>query len=268
MSIFNYIKWSSLLTKFVYNILYNRVAAKERQANFEEIAKLKKLKDIHKGERCFIIGTGPSLKIADLEVLKNEYTFAPNRIYELLDNTDWYPTYYMCQDHKIIQTFADKIKSIKSKLSFLPVNYKNEFNDSKYYFFVLKEQLYYPTDAPFSKEVSRFIGQGYTVTYGAIQMAIYMGFSEIFLLGIDHNYNIIRDAKGRPVRVENGSDNYSQGMVNYMDMKNLPRVEESTIAYETAEKISRKMGVRIYNATRGGKLDVFERVDFDSIKKK
>ena len=51
-------------------------------------------------------------------------------------------------------------------------------------------------------------------------------------------------------------------------MKNLPRIEESTIAYETAEKISRKMGVRIYNATRGGKLDSFERVDFDLIKKK
>lgn len=268
VSIFNYIKWSPILTKFVYNIFYSRVAAKERQANFEETEKLKKLKDVHKGDRCFIIGTGPSLKIADLEVLKNEYTFAPNRIYELLDKTDWFPTYYMCQDYKIIKTFADKIKTVKSKLSFLPVNSKNEFNDNKYCFFVLKEQLFYPDNAPFSKEVSRFIGQGYTVTYGAIQMAIYMGFSEIFLLGIDHNYNIIRDSKGRPVKVESGSDNYSKDMGNYMDIKNLPRIEESTIAYETAEKISHRMGVRIYNATRGGKLAAFERVDFDSIKKK
>ena len=135
-------------------------------------------------------------------------------------------------------------------------------------FFVLKEQLYYPYNAPFSKDVSKFLGQGYTVTYGAIQMAIYMGFSEIFLLGIDHNYNIIRDAKGRPLKKDDSCSNYPQGMSNYVDMKNLPRIEESTIAYETAEKISRKMGVRIYNATRGGKLDSFERVDFDLIKKK
>lgn len=116
--------------------------------------------------------------------------------------------------------------------------------------------------------MSKFLGQGYTVTYGAIQMAIYMGFSEIFLLGIDHNYNIIRDAKGRPLKKDDSCSNYPQGMSNYVDMKNLPRIEESTIAYETAEKISRKMGVRIYNATRGGKLDSFERVDFDLIKKK
>lgn len=268
MSIFNYIKWCPALSKFTYNMLYNWLAVKERRANIEETERLKSLKGIHKGERCFIIGTGPSLKIMDLETLKNEYTFAPNRIYELMDVTDWHPTYYMCQDHTIITTFTDKIKMINSELCFLPINYKNNFKDSRYRFFVLREKQYYPGDALFSKDVSKFIGQGYTVTYGAIQMAIYMGFSEIYLLGIDHNYNIIRDAKGRPVKKEDGAGNYPQGMVNYMDMNNLPRIEESTIAYETAEKVSRKMGVRIYNATRGGKLEAFERVDFDLIKKK
>lgn len=255
-----------LLSKvFVYNLLYAYYAFRDRKANANEMKKLSALRDVHKGERCFIIGTGPSLRIEDLETLRNEYTFAPNRIFELFNKTDWRPTYYICQDSTIIHNFSEKIRMLSTKNSFLPVNYKAEFKGDHYRFFVLKEQLYYPNSAPFSKDVSKYLGQGYTVTYGAIQMAIYMGFSEIYLLGIDHNYNIIRDAKGRPVKKDVGS-NYVKGMTNFM--QNLPRVEESTIAYETAEKISKKMGVKIYNATRGGKLEAFERIDFDKIMKK
>ena len=264
MSKFDLIKWSPTLTRLAYNWLYARLAYKQYKEHKACLGQLTMYKNIHKGKRCFIIGTGPSLTLEDLNALKDEITFAPNRIYELLDRTSWRPTYYMCQDHNIIQTFGARIKEIDSDVVFLPVNYKNEFVGDKYKFFVLKEKNYYPKYADFSKDVSKYIAQGYTVTYGAIQIAIYMGFSEIYLIGIDHNYNITRDASGRPVR-KNESGNYSKGMSEYVNMKNLPRVEESTIAYEVAEKVSRQMGVRIYNATRGGKLETFERVDLDNL---
>lgn len=265
MGLLNLIKWSPWLTKRIYNVLYSNVAKKQLKENKEVLDKLKPLKGSHEGERCFIIGTGPSLRIKDLESLKNEYTFAPNRIFELFDKTDWRPTFYICQDHTIINKFRDQIKSVDCKLSFLPIDHKAEFEGDKFRFFVLREQLFYPESAPFSNDVSKSIGQGYTVTYGAIQMAMYMGFTEIYLLGVDHNYNVIRDAKGRPVKKSNSKINYSLGISEFMPMQNLPRVEESTIAYETAEKASRKKGVRIYNATRGGKLEAFERVNFDNI---
>lgn len=264
MSVFDLIKWSPTFTRLAYNWLYGRIASKQYSKNKAILEQLSKFKDIHIGKRCFIIGTGPSLTIEDLESLKGEITFAPNRIYELQEKTIWRPTFYMCQDHNIIQTFGDKIKGIESDVSFLPINYKNDFVGDKYRFFVLKEKNYYPKDAEFSKDVAKFIAQGYTVTYGAIQMAIYMGFKEIYLVGIDHNYNITRDASGRPVRNAD-SENYSKGMSDYVNMNNLPRIEESTIAYEVAEKVSRKMGVRIYNATRGGMLEAFERINLDNV---
>ncbi|MBU0512166.1 MAG: hypothetical protein KJ638_10780, partial [Chloroflexi bacterium] len=47
----------------------------------ESIARLAALKDIHKGERCFIIGNGPSLKRTDVSKLRGEFTFGMNRIY-------------------------------------------------------------------------------------------------------------------------------------------------------------------------------------------
>ncbi len=47
----------------------------------ESIRQLAALKDIHRGERCFIIGNGPSLKQTDLSRLKDEFTFGMNRFY-------------------------------------------------------------------------------------------------------------------------------------------------------------------------------------------
>ncbi len=37
--------------------------------------------NIHHGQRCFIIGNGPSLQRTDLTKLKDEFTFGMNRIY-------------------------------------------------------------------------------------------------------------------------------------------------------------------------------------------
>lgn len=265
MGIKNFIKKSPLLSRKAYNILYWKIATDQRKQNRSELQQLAALKGKYRGKRCFIIGTGPSLTISDLEMLSNEITFATNRIYELFSQTVWRPTFYVNQDHNLIQMYEDKIKEVDSELKFLPVDYKPLFKGEKYRFFVLKHKDFYPHKAPFSTDISEFLAQGFTVTYGAIQIAIYMGFTEIYLLGIDHNYNISRDAKGRPVRQDNPGNSYAQGMQSYVNMNNLPRVEETTVAYETAELVSKKIGVKIYNATRGGKLEAFERVILENV---
>ena len=259
------IKSNRWLAKMVYNVLYAKVATKQKKENLDEMKQLEKLKGIHSGKRCFIIGTGPSLTVADLELLENEITFGPNRIYELFEQTKWRPTYYINQDHNLIQTFSEKIRNVDAEILFLPVEYKEKYQGDKYRFFVLKHKEFYPKKAPFSKDITQFLAQGFTVTYGAIQIAAYMGFKEIYLLGIDHNYNVIRDAKGQPVKTDSNMGNYPKGMKEYINMDNLPRVEETTIAYETAETLSYKNGYRIYNVTRGGKLEAFERKQLEEI---
>lgn len=261
----DFIKRNKILSGAAYRLMYNRLAKKQYNQNKDEMEKLSKLKDSHKGERCFIIGTGPSLTITDLELLSDEVTFAPNRIYELFNQTKWRPTFYINQDHTLIKEFGDKIKTVNAELIFLPVDYREDFTGNQYRFFVLKHQEFYPHKAPFSRDISKFLAQGFTVTYGAIQIAVYMGFTEIYLLGIDHNYNITRDANGKPIRNEKAGDNYANGMQGYVNMNNLPRIEETTIAYETAEMVSKKYGVKIYNATRGGKLEAFERIELEKV---
>ena len=76
---------------------------------------LKELKDKYKGKRCFIIGNGPSLTKADLEMLQNEITFATNKIYQIFPQTNWRPTYYGMLDEGV--GMSDVKVYIQSQLS-------------------------------------------------------------------------------------------------------------------------------------------------------
>ena len=265
LQIKEFINKNKVLSKIAYNILYSKEAQKQYRENKAILNRNEEYHDIFKGKRCFVIGTGPSLSINDLELLSGEITFAPNRIFELFDKTTWRPTYYINQDHALIQSYTNAIKTIDCQSIFLPIEYVDVFQEEKFHFFVLQYKDFYPGFPDFSKDLTQRLAQGFTVTYGAIQLAAYMGFSEIYLLGVDHNYSIIRDANGKPLKTNSGSTNYANGMENKMDISNLPRIEETTLSFEFAERYSRRHGFRIFNATRGGKLEAFERVDFDKI---
>lgn len=116
---------------------------------------------------------------------------------------------------------------MSSQLAFIPIEFTEVFLGERYRFFVLRHKDYFPHQAPFSQDISKYVCQGFSVVYGAIQIAAYMGFSEIYLLGVDHNYSLYRDAKGRPIRTSDSRHNYSQGMAEYSNMNNLPRCKKA-----------------------------------------
>ena len=74
-------------------------------------ADLSKFKDIHKGERCFIVLTGPSLTLEDVEMLKDETTFAVNSCFKLFSKTSWRPSYYVLTDVLIYKKMGKEIES-------------------------------------------------------------------------------------------------------------------------------------------------------------
>lgn len=228
---------------------------------------LKKLKNKHYGERCFIIGNGPSLTIEDLELLDNEITFAANKIYRIFSKTKWRPTYYCAQDFILINQIKEEIKKIKCKEKFIAINtkwlYKIKFNDCKYFYLNIEEYERLPK---FSRDVTKEIFEGYTVTYAMIQLANYLGFKEIYLIGVDHNYSKVIDSKGN-ITCNNDVKDYFMGDSNW-EVFNLPNLDKSTSAYVKSKKFARENGINIFNATRGGKLEVFKRVDLNEIIKK
>jgi hypothetical protein len=228
--------------------------------------KLSKYKNIYLNDRCFIIGNGPSLRPEDLTKLKHEITFAFNRIYYIFDQTDWRPTFYLSEDDKTILKSEEEISSLQIKNKFFPVNipwdYKIYFNNANYYLFKMGDEKSEPN---FSEDIVKGIYWGNTVVYSAIQMAVYMGIKEIYLLGVDHNFSKMINDNGEIV-INNDAKDYFIDRYN-IDKEDLylPNVDISTRAFIAAKKYLDKHNVNIYNATRGGKLEVFERVEFDQL---
>lgn len=226
---------------------------------------LKSLQNKYAGKRCFIIGNGPSLNVCDLDKLKTEYTFGTHRIYNIFKQTDWRPTFYCAQDQKLIRNSHKEINNlIKSKkfIAFVHEDIKNITKNAKYIKIVPDE--FYPSLPNFSTDITKQIYEGYTVSYMCLQLAVYMGFNEIYLLGIDHNYTITQNPDG-------SINNNTSVKSNYFcpdsecRIENIPHLFNSTLAYQAAKEYAEKNDIKIINLTRGGNLEVFERADFDSI---
>ena len=98
------------------------------------------------------------------------------------------------------------------------------------------------------------------MTYGAIQLAVYMGFTEIYLLGVDFNYSVTIDHEGNIMKHKGVKDYFSNDNNENLI---LPNLEYSLLGFKAAEKFANENGLKIYNATRGGKLEVFERIELD-----
>lgn len=226
---------------------------------------MKKYKDIHKGKRCFIVGNGPSLRFEDLEKLREhgEICFAFNKMYRAYDRTKWRADYYGMTDWRAVVDLKEALSEIPGIVFVGDHTYHCGdciFMEGVEYFHAITE-LFYPNLPGFSDDMVKGFYNGSTVTYDiGLQLAAYMGFKEIYLLGIDHNFS------------KSDVDKKNHFIDNYHTEEELERykatcfdLEKAEKQYEKAEKYSRGQGFRIYNATRGGKLEVFERVDFDSL---
>lgn len=224
--------------------------------------KLMDLKDKWNGERCFIVATGPSLTENDLKKIKNEYTFAMNALSMKFDEMNWYPTFYGIQDEKVFHKLKETILKQRAhiKYTFLCGSYSREIEDDKGIYFFPRNSYYNATDAyfkkkyhaKFSEDAHAVIYEGFTITYSLIQLAVYLGFKEIYLLGCDCSYE---PKDGQIYFVDHGIRPKS-----YSESGN-----KMTAAYYVAKEYSEKSDFKIYNATRGGKLEVFPRVNLDEM---
>ncbi len=228
---------------------------------------IRSLKGTKNGKRCFIIGNGPSLTPEDLENLKNEDTFAFNRIFYMFDKTDWRPTYYMCIDVGVLGMNLPEIQKLELPniiLSSIVKEKVEKASNIHYLFDYAKFKINrFAFDKPYiSEDLSDHFCFCFTVTFDAIQLAIYMGYSEIYLLGVDHNYSAMADSKGKITKDESVKD-YFQGLekTNITVMN----YEATTAAFESAREYADEHNITIKNATRGGKLEVFDRIEFDSL---
>ena len=212
----------------------------------------------HQGQRCFIIGNGPSLNRMDLRPLANEFTFGLNRIYLLFDEIGFVTTYYVSVNRLVIGQCASEIQNLPTT-KFICWRARRWVHAGPKLFFIrsIAEPCFMP-------DIRRGVWQGATVTYVAMQIAYYMGFDQVILIGVDHNF--VTKGTPRTTIISAGDDpnHFSPDYFGKGFRWQLPDLETSELAYRLAKWQYQSSGREILDATVDGKLDVFPKMSFES----
>jgi hypothetical protein len=221
------------------------------------------------GQRAFIIGNGPSLRINDFEFLKEEITFACNKIFLAFADTNWRPTYYSVEDHLVAQQNRDTIEALQGMVKFFPhtlAMHGVQFSNSLEYPFIWKDV--FPELPGFSDDAHKGLYWGSTVIYTMMQMAVYTGIQEIYLLGIDFHFIVpsrCADTTGKfKVYISEGERNhFHQNYRKPGELWHQANLEYQEKAFLAAKQFAEENKIKIYNATRGGRLEIFPRVNLE-----
>jgi hypothetical protein len=226
----------------------------------ESIKRLKGFENKYRGERCFIIGNGPSLRNTDLTKLKNEYTFGMNRIYMAFPEMGFSTSFFISINNLVIQQTATDIQKLTMPkfLSWRSHQWIQPTHDLSFLYTTY-------TEPRFSKYATGRLWEGATVTFIALQLAYYFGFKEVIMIGVDHSFA----SKGKPNEtvVSQGDDpnHFNPAYFGKGFRWQLPDLETSELSYRMAKAAFEKDGRKVLDATIDGQLKVFPKVQYNRL---
>lgn len=255
--------WVPML-RYYWRIARNPGVARQ-SANYWE-----SLRGKYKGRRGFVVGNGPSLKTADLQLLKDEVSIAANRIYLAYSDTEWRPVVHTCVDPLVWKKYA---REMCAHADHVVINSRLNPNLG-----VPGKVVIYRNLGPctthggrISDDVRKGMHTGWTVTCENIQIAIHLGLNPIYLIGCDHYYkgedklDMLANTK-QVVAHQSGTSNHFHPNYRQAGEKVYAApIEKMEAAYTVLRDCSTAMGIQIYNATRGGHLEVYPRRSLDDI---
>lgn len=240
---------------------------------------LRDFKDKHKGQRCFVLGNGPSLKSAPIERLRNEVTFGSNRIY--LGYPDWgfACTYWTIVDSLQCEKYSFEWETNVPAESpkFFPFEYASFFN-----FDAACPINVYATGHPenptnFNPPIPKidlidtpnfsthpdYVFAGHNTVYIMIQLARIMGCDPIYLLGVDHNFALPEKDEKRGIwKDASSSSHFHPNYTASSGIKkefHLPNLDQATKFFDYASDNSDSLGMNVVNLTEGTALHSFKK---------
>ncbi|WP_245293698.1 hypothetical protein [Rhizobium bangladeshense] len=273
------ILYSSLRSAFLAK-KHAREELKRLAAPLALAAQNVQLRNRHAGQRCFILANGPSIKQQDIRVLKSEHVISVSSGYLHSDYAEIAPAYHcvpqitygLMSRADVVAWFREMHQKLGHAVLFL--NHTEEAVAREEKLFAGRQVRYtvfsggfseYPTDE--IPDIASRIPAVQSVPVMGLMIAMYMGFSEIYLLGTDHDHFRTAEYKysfeptvlrGKDSTVDAGGKPTSW----YAEFVGLARLWEQ---YRSIKQIAQHHGIRIFNATAGGELDEFPRVDFASL---
>tara|TARA_R110002096_G_scaffold229836_1_gene419443 strand:- start:2133 stop:3029 length:897 start_codon:yes stop_codon:yes gene_type:complete len=256
----------------------------------KELDNTKMLQNKHNGERCFIVGNGPSLKYHDLTKLKEEYVFTVNYMMKSDDFKTLNSNYHLFFD-PIVFGLDPKVKEEKEKIDMIDDTFKSNpdmtyiipyrrranfiklFPNHKFKF------IYnYKTFTPQLKKTSQLhrITPGFqNVIIYAINTAIYMGFKEIYLLGVDmtgflehFEYNKVNNQWGHSYsKTEEETALILKTLKEYnIDNEFYLKTYGKTLEHlKIMLANANRDNVKLLNASDHGAIDFVPRVNYDNL---
>lgn len=240
----------------------------------EDLKKIVALKNKYEGERCFVIGNGPSLNKLDLNKINDEYTFGVNGIFYKTEEMGFKPFFYTVEDKHVLDDNLEKILKYDIKYKFFPSRYKKKLGNDVSNIFLKSDRGFYETASPyfskprFSQDISSIIFHGQSVTIINLQIAYYLGFKEVYLIGMDFSYDIPNSAITSGLEIESTEDDPNHFHPDYFGKGKKwhdPQLDKVLASYKKCKESYEKDGRVIYNATAGGKLELFQRKNYDEL---
>lgn len=253
------------LDRGLYSV-YNRISELAFSIDAESkklVGKNSKYKKIHKG-RCFILGTGPSLKslTADqLSCLKSEILFGVNSLYKSAVTSDLIPRYYTLIDNLYWESeeWGRSFNEVREKYSDAPPVFITDPRAKKIMDALSSncETIYiyskkYPVDR-MSAEITTNIYAAMNCISYSILVAMYMGFSQIYLLGCDYNA-FCSAGSGHCYDDKDELKNNSYNLAFYLKFYWI-----TTEFHYLISKLAKETGVEVVNLTPNSLLDAYPR---------
>jgi len=223
----------------------------------KEQTKILTFRNRHKGETGFLIANGPSLNEINLDLLKGFPTIGMNRIYL----KDFSPTYYVLEDHLVAEDNAKEISGLQGSAMFIPRDIGYCIKDSKNIHYVNFVRRYKPFPQ-FSRDFHEKAYWGGTVTFLGLQLAYFLGFKKIYIVGLDHSYKT--PSRDRTITSQIADPNHFDPRYFGPGKRyHFPDLEIMEMSYRLAKEVFERDGRSVLNATPGTKLDIFEKISFE-----
>ena len=239
--------------------------------------RLLEYKNKYRGKRCFVVANGPSVTPEDLDLIKDEYSIGMNYIYTVFDKTEWRPTWWTVTDSKKVLN-----NTIKNKPYSIPIFTTRECLETESQKFISDNNIVYVQQIYLRyhharEKMMRWWSEAGTVAVFALELAMYMGFSEIILLGYDNTLSIKsthhvadnnevyrQEGEAKQSRISKRAARLgkSQMSENEFDQSVYNEIMDQ---YKGIKKLAKKKKINIINSTRGGRLEVFERKNLEEV---
>lgn len=221
--------------------------------------KISKLRNSMQGKKAVILCNGPSLNSVDFERLKsaNVSTFGLNKINLLFGRTDFRPDYIVAVNGHVLEQNLNFYRETEILCFLDRAARQTTFKNPN----AIKVNT--NSHKGFSFNCHRFICQGNTVTFVAMQLALHLGFREVALVGCDHDFGVQTGRNKKEVKIGRDMHHFSADYFRNV-VWDTPDLIESECSYLRARAAFEENGGRIVNCTDGGKLKVFERMPLET----